>query len=194
MLGVKERDQLALFVAGSLRDLLPEGQVFARVDGVLVLSWLSREVAGLYCPYNGRPGIDPEGEAYGDEDPGDHRSAERAAVAVPLFGGKRPTGAFSVPSNPYSPDLNPSKWPSQSSRLLSDEPLHGHTTTSGARSVTSAISSLTRGTSDQCVRLRRDGGLIAFSGRRWRSGSGFCRFGLAGEAVWWISDGLRLMP
>ncbi|MDR9393451.1 MAG: IS1182 family transposase [Roseovarius sp.] len=60
MLGVKERDQLELFVAGSLRDMLPEDHVLVRVDGVLDLSWLSREVAGFYCPDNGRPGIDPE--------------------------------------------------------------------------------------------------------------------------------------
>lgn len=60
MLGVKERGQLELFVAGSLRDLLPEDHVLVRVDGVLDLSWLPYEVAGVYCPDNGRPGIDPE--------------------------------------------------------------------------------------------------------------------------------------
>ena len=31
-----------------------------RVDGVLDLGWLSTEVGGLYCPDNGRAGIDPE--------------------------------------------------------------------------------------------------------------------------------------
>lgn len=60
MLGRKERGQLQLFVAGSLRDLLPDDHVLVRVDGVLDLSWLPGEVAGLYCPDNGRPGIDPE--------------------------------------------------------------------------------------------------------------------------------------
>ena len=60
MLGRKECDQLELFVAGSLRDLLPAGHVLVRVDRVLDLSWLRSEVVGLYCPDNGRPGIDPE--------------------------------------------------------------------------------------------------------------------------------------
>ena len=60
MLGRKERDQLELFVTGSLRDLLPEDHVPVRVDRALDLSWLRAEVAGLYCADNGRPGIDPE--------------------------------------------------------------------------------------------------------------------------------------
>ena len=60
MLGRKERDQPELFVAGSLCDLLPEDHVLVRVDRVLDLSWLRAEVAELYCPDNGRPGIDPE--------------------------------------------------------------------------------------------------------------------------------------
>ena len=34
--------------------------MLARVDRVLDLSWLRAEVADLYCPDNGRPGIDPE--------------------------------------------------------------------------------------------------------------------------------------
>jgi transposase len=60
MLGRKECDQLELFVAGSLRDLLPADHVLVHVDRVLDLSWLRAEVVGLYCPDNGRPGIDPE--------------------------------------------------------------------------------------------------------------------------------------
>ena len=60
MLGRKERDQLELFVAGSLRDILPEDHVLVRVDSVLDLSWLRGEVADHYSPDNGRPGIDPE--------------------------------------------------------------------------------------------------------------------------------------
>ena len=60
MLGRKERDQLEFFVAGSLRDLLPDDHVLVRVDRVLDLSWLHPEVAGLYCSDSGRPGIDPE--------------------------------------------------------------------------------------------------------------------------------------
>src|ERR687898_2221709 len=60
MLGRKEREQLELFVTGSLRQLVPNDHILARVDGVLDLSWLRGEVADLYCPDNGRPGIDPE--------------------------------------------------------------------------------------------------------------------------------------
>ena len=60
MLGRKERNQLELFMTGSLRQLVPDDHVLARVDRVLDLSWLPSEVAGLYCETNGRPGIDPE--------------------------------------------------------------------------------------------------------------------------------------
>lgn len=60
MLGRKERDQLELFISGSLRQLIPDDHILVRVDRVLDLSWLRREVADLYCTDNGRPGIDPE--------------------------------------------------------------------------------------------------------------------------------------
>jgi transposase len=60
MLGRKERDQLELFMTGSLRQLVPDDHILARVDRVLDLSWLRGEVADLYCDDNGRPGIDPE--------------------------------------------------------------------------------------------------------------------------------------
>src|SRR5512132_4467892 len=60
MLGSKERGQLELFVSGSLRQLIRDDHLLARVDRVLDLSWLREEVAGLYCDGNGRPGIDPE--------------------------------------------------------------------------------------------------------------------------------------
>jgi transposase len=60
MLGRKERRQPELFVAGSLRDLLPEDHVLVRVDRVLDLSWLSEDVAELYDASGGRPSIDPE--------------------------------------------------------------------------------------------------------------------------------------
>lgn len=60
MLGPKERDQLEFFVCGSLRDLVPDDHVLARVDRVLDLSWLRDEVADLYAAGVGRPGIDPE--------------------------------------------------------------------------------------------------------------------------------------
>jgi transposase len=60
MLGHKERDQLELFISGSLRQLIPDDHVLARVDRVLDLSWLRVEVADCYCVEDGRPGIDPE--------------------------------------------------------------------------------------------------------------------------------------
>src|SRR3954451_15882885 len=60
MLGRKERDQLELFITGSLRQLVPDDHILARVDRVLDLSWLHDEVADLYCADNGRPSIDPE--------------------------------------------------------------------------------------------------------------------------------------
>lgn len=60
MLGRKSRDQLELFVSGSLEQLVPKEHVLARVDRVLDLSWLPEEVADCYCAGNGRPGIDPE--------------------------------------------------------------------------------------------------------------------------------------
>lgn len=60
MLGRKERGQLELFIAGSLRQLIPDDHVLVRVDRVLDLSWLRAEVADCYCVEEGRPGIDPE--------------------------------------------------------------------------------------------------------------------------------------
>ena len=60
MLGRKERDQLELFISGSLRQLIPDEHVLARVDAVLDLSWLRDELAELYCADDGRPSIDPE--------------------------------------------------------------------------------------------------------------------------------------
>jgi hypothetical protein len=60
MLGHKERDQLELFISGSLRQLIPDDHVLARVDRVLDLSWLRVEVADCYCVEDGHPGIDPE--------------------------------------------------------------------------------------------------------------------------------------
>jgi transposase len=59
MLGARGAEQLEFFV-GSLRDLIPDEHILARVDRVLDLTWLRAEVAELYCPDNGRPGIDPE--------------------------------------------------------------------------------------------------------------------------------------
>jgi hypothetical protein len=55
-----ERRQLEFFVCGSLRNLVPDEHVLARVDQVLDLGWLREEVAELYARGVGRPGIDPE--------------------------------------------------------------------------------------------------------------------------------------
>ena len=60
MLGRKERGQQELFITGSLRQLIPDDHILARVDPVLDLSWLRGEVGGAYCANNGRPGVDPE--------------------------------------------------------------------------------------------------------------------------------------
>src|SRR4030095_11179577 len=60
MLGYKERDQLELFITGSLRQLIPDEHVLARVDRVLDLSWLRRDIPDCSCLDDVRPGIDPE--------------------------------------------------------------------------------------------------------------------------------------
>ena len=60
MLGRRERRQPELFVAGSLRELLPDEHVLVRVDRILDLGWLRAEVEPLYNAEAGRPGIDPE--------------------------------------------------------------------------------------------------------------------------------------
>lgn len=60
MLGRQERWQEDLFVAGPLRDLIPDDHILKRVDRVLDLSWLRAEVQTCYDTAQGRPGIDPE--------------------------------------------------------------------------------------------------------------------------------------
>ena len=61
MLGSKPRGQFELMMAGSLRDLVPDDHVLARVEQVLDLSWLRAEVRDCYAADGtGRPGIDPE--------------------------------------------------------------------------------------------------------------------------------------
>ena len=60
MIGSRTRDQLEFFVCGSLRDLVPDDHILARVDPVLDLGWLRAEVGDLYSTGIGRPGIDPE--------------------------------------------------------------------------------------------------------------------------------------
>jgi transposase len=60
VIGNQERWQEDLFVAGPLSSLIPNDHVFKRVDKVLDLSWLRREVADCYNETMGRPSIDPE--------------------------------------------------------------------------------------------------------------------------------------
>ena len=60
MLGTQKRWQEDLFVAGPLSSLIPDDHILKQIDKVLDLSWLRKEVSGLYCQTNGRPGIDPE--------------------------------------------------------------------------------------------------------------------------------------
>lgn len=60
MLQRRGRDQLEFFVCGSLRDLVPDDHVLARVDPVLDLGWLHDEVAEVYAYGVGRPAIEPE--------------------------------------------------------------------------------------------------------------------------------------
>lgn len=60
MLGRQERWQEDLFVAGPLRDLIPEDHILKRVDRVLDLSWLRGEVRACYDEAQGRPSLDPE--------------------------------------------------------------------------------------------------------------------------------------
>jgi hypothetical protein len=56
MLGRQERWQEDLFVAGPLRDFIPEDHILKRVDRVLHLSWLRDEVRACYDEQQGRPG------------------------------------------------------------------------------------------------------------------------------------------
>ncbi len=60
MIGKQDRWQEDLFVAGPLRDLIPDDHVLKRVNRVLDLSWLRDEVRDLYNEAEGRPSIDPE--------------------------------------------------------------------------------------------------------------------------------------
>jgi transposase len=60
VIGNKERWQEDLFVAGPLSSLIPDDHILRRVDKILDLSWLRKEVSEVYCESNGRPSIDPE--------------------------------------------------------------------------------------------------------------------------------------
>jgi transposase len=60
VIGNQERWQEDLFVTGPLSSLIPNDHVLKRVDKVLDLSWLRREVVDCYSETMGRPSIDPE--------------------------------------------------------------------------------------------------------------------------------------
>jgi transposase len=60
VIGTQERWQEDLFVAGPLSNLIPNDHVLKRVDRVLDLSWLRKELKDCYSEIEGRPSIDPE--------------------------------------------------------------------------------------------------------------------------------------
>jgi transposase len=60
VIGVQDRRQEEMFIAGPLSSFIPDDHILKRVNKVLDLSWLRGEVKDLYCATNGRPGIDPE--------------------------------------------------------------------------------------------------------------------------------------
>jgi transposase len=60
MLGRQERWQEDLFVAAPLRELIPDDHILKRIDRILDLAWLRKEVEACYDTALGRPGIDPE--------------------------------------------------------------------------------------------------------------------------------------
>jgi transposase len=60
MVGNQDRWCEDIFVACPLRDLVPDDHILKRVDRVLDLSWLQKEVSDSYCSNNGRPSVDPE--------------------------------------------------------------------------------------------------------------------------------------
>ncbi len=60
MIGEQDRWQEDLFVAGPLRELVPDDHILKQVDSAVDFSWVEDEVRETYCEDNGRPGIAPE--------------------------------------------------------------------------------------------------------------------------------------
>ena len=56
MIGNQERWQEDLFVAGPLSSLIPKDHILKRVDKMLDLSWLRREVTDCYNETMGKSG------------------------------------------------------------------------------------------------------------------------------------------
>jgi hypothetical protein len=63
MIGRKDRSKRSLFIAGDIEQFIPDDHLLKRVDRILDLNWLSGAVKECYCADNGRPSIDPEGQA-----------------------------------------------------------------------------------------------------------------------------------
>jgi hypothetical protein len=131
------------FIAALRHDRLDAPWV---IDGAM-----NRELFELYVGTQLAPTLQP-GDVIILDNLSSHKSpkaakAMRAVGAWFVFRGKPSTGRLSFPSNsclPTAPISIPSKWPSPNSRPLSGVLPRGPTTTSGAPSVTSVISSLTR--------------------------------------------------
>jgi transposase len=65
---------------------------------------------------------------------------EHGCCSSTVVRGKRPTGAFSDPSNPYSPELNPIEQAFSKLRLISEGSAHENSKTCSTPSVRSVIS------------------------------------------------------
>ena len=60
MIGDQDRWQEDFFIAGTLREFIPQDHILRQVDKILDLSWLRDEVRDCYDERRGRPSIDPE--------------------------------------------------------------------------------------------------------------------------------------
>ncbi len=60
MIGDQDRWQEDIFIAGPLRQFIPQDHILMQVDKILDLSWLRDEVRDCYDERRGRPSIDPE--------------------------------------------------------------------------------------------------------------------------------------
>jgi transposase len=60
VIGIQDRWQEELFIAGSLSSIIPDDYILKRVDTILDLSWFRDQVRDAYDEMQGRPSIDPE--------------------------------------------------------------------------------------------------------------------------------------
>ncbi len=60
MLGKNRNNQLSLFIQGHIEDFIPNDHILYKVNQIIDLSWIEKEVASRYCKENGRPSIAPE--------------------------------------------------------------------------------------------------------------------------------------